>query len=124
MLFLLYLQLFFHFFVTSRRLHTSCALVTGVHTCSLPISSSATTTLVLRVRRRPTGDARSGLFLPWHGRTALPRTTSPSRPSAPLRATWPSCHRAPSPLTSSTGNSRPRSLWRWRLARRRPARRR
>src|SRR3546814_13878183 len=26
------------FFVSSRRLHTSCALVTGVQTCALPIS--------------------------------------------------------------------------------------
>src|SRR3546814_1105893 len=27
------------FFFSSRRRHTSCALVTGVHTCALPISS-------------------------------------------------------------------------------------
>src|SRR3546814_10192830 len=27
------------FFVTSRRRHTSCALVTGVQTCALPIFS-------------------------------------------------------------------------------------
>src|SRR3546814_929458 len=27
------------FFLSSRRLHTSCALVTGVQTCALPISS-------------------------------------------------------------------------------------
>src|SRR3546814_2174963 len=26
------------FFFSSRRRHTSCALVTGVHTCALPIS--------------------------------------------------------------------------------------
>src|SRR3546814_10019123 len=39
------LFLFFHlsvcFFFSSRRLHTRCALVTGVPTCSLPISHSA-----------------------------------------------------------------------------------
>src|SRR3546814_6600002 len=29
---------FFSFFFSSRRLHTSCALVTGVQTCALPIS--------------------------------------------------------------------------------------
>src|SRR3546814_6457340 len=29
------------FFVSSRRRHTRCALVTGVKTCSLPISESA-----------------------------------------------------------------------------------
>src|SRR3546814_4984255 len=28
----------FHFFFSSRRRHTSCALVTGVQTCALPIS--------------------------------------------------------------------------------------
>src|SRR3546814_4286534 len=27
----------FYFFVSSRRLHTSCSLVTGVQTCALPI---------------------------------------------------------------------------------------
>src|SRR3546814_9653801 len=29
----------FRFFFSSRRRHTSCALVTGVQTCALPISS-------------------------------------------------------------------------------------
>src|SRR3546814_4604560 len=29
-----------HFFFSSRRRHTSCALVTGVQTCALPISSA------------------------------------------------------------------------------------
>src|SRR3546814_4526781 len=28
----------FYFFFSSRRRHTSCALVTGVQTCALPIS--------------------------------------------------------------------------------------
>src|SRR3546814_2278078 len=32
--------LFFSFFFSSRRRHTRCALVTGVQTCALPISSS------------------------------------------------------------------------------------
>src|SRR3546814_18062472 len=31
--------LFFFFFFSSRRRHTRCALVTGVQTCALPISS-------------------------------------------------------------------------------------
>src|SRR3546814_5978088 len=35
--FLLYC--FFFFFFSSRRRHTRCALVTGVQTCALPISS-------------------------------------------------------------------------------------
>src|SRR3546814_9998408 len=38
------------FFVSSRRLHTRCALVTGVQTCALPISR-----LFLRPVRRPAG---------------------------------------------------------------------
>src|SRR3546814_1441114 len=33
------LQLIDVFFFSSRRRHTSCALVTGVQTCALPISS-------------------------------------------------------------------------------------
>src|SRR3546814_319431 len=33
-----YQCLFFLFFFSSRRRHTSCALVTGVQTCALPIS--------------------------------------------------------------------------------------
>src|SRR3546814_7697675 len=41
LLFLLLLVLFFClvFFFSSRRRHTRCALVTGVQTCALPISS-------------------------------------------------------------------------------------
>src|SRR3546814_2538858 len=31
----------YFFFFSSRRRHTRCALVTGVQTCALPISSSA-----------------------------------------------------------------------------------
>src|SRR3546814_5252347 len=34
------LCVFFCFFFSSRRRHTRCALVTGVQTCALPISSS------------------------------------------------------------------------------------
>src|SRR3546814_9638563 len=40
---LLYVVSFkFFFFFSSRRRHTRCALVTGVQTCALPISPSAT----------------------------------------------------------------------------------
>src|SRR3546814_1913861 len=35
----MFLCLFFVFFFSSRRRHTRCALVTGVQTCALPISS-------------------------------------------------------------------------------------
>src|SRR3546814_10677731 len=38
-LFVLHISLtFVYFFVSSRRRHTRCALVTGVQTCALPIS--------------------------------------------------------------------------------------
>src|SRR3546814_1384687 len=33
--------MFCHFFFSSRRRHTRCALVTGVQTCALPISDDA-----------------------------------------------------------------------------------
>src|SRR3546814_2032709 len=33
---------FLYFFLSSRRRHTRCALVTGVQTCALPISSRIT----------------------------------------------------------------------------------
>src|SRR3546814_3896582 len=38
MCFLLFVALMRSFFFSSRRRHTICALVTGVHTCALPIS--------------------------------------------------------------------------------------
>src|SRR3546814_5259499 len=34
-----YIYFFLFFFFSSRRRHTRCALVTGVQTCALPISS-------------------------------------------------------------------------------------
>src|SRR3546814_1531720 len=40
MTFLCYMFLSFSFFFSSRRRHTRCALVTGVQTCALPISST------------------------------------------------------------------------------------
>src|SRR3546814_3319306 len=36
-----YLLLSHDFFLSSRRRHTRCALVTGVQTCALPISGAA-----------------------------------------------------------------------------------
>src|SRR3546814_3096632 len=35
----MFFHFFFFFFFSSRRRHTRCALVTGVQTCALPISS-------------------------------------------------------------------------------------
>src|SRR3546814_5944892 len=34
------------FFFSSRRRHTRCALVTGVQTCALPISTAAARTMI------------------------------------------------------------------------------
>src|SRR3546814_2812348 len=39
------------FFFSSRRRHTRCALVTGVQTCALPISSEIALPLLLLHRR-------------------------------------------------------------------------
>src|SRR3546814_9902968 len=45
------LHVSYFFFFSSRRRHTRCALVTGVQTCALPISRSATElSLLLRER--------------------------------------------------------------------------
>src|SRR3546814_9177062 len=43
------------FFFSSRRRHTSCALVTGVHTCALPISPFGDRRLI--ISRLPRIDA-------------------------------------------------------------------
>src|SRR3546814_7807529 len=47
------------FLFSSRRLHTRCALVTGVQTCALPILGGLTATVFLAARR-----AAGGLFVP------------------------------------------------------------
>src|SRR3546814_1472685 len=39
------------FFFSSRRRHTSCALVTGVQTCALPISNTHSFWELLRIAR-------------------------------------------------------------------------
>src|SRR3546814_20026913 len=39
------------FFFSSRRRHTRCALVTGVQTCALPISQTASQTITSSVAR-------------------------------------------------------------------------
>src|SRR3546814_8689654 len=48
------------FFFSSRRRHTSCALVTGVQTCALPISR-----LVETMRRAPEAPRVRVQPLPW-----------------------------------------------------------
>src|SRR3546814_18229731 len=56
-------------FFSSRRLHTSCALVTGVQTCALPISSVAR-----RGRFSPDREP-CGLPLPLHAGGSAPRNS-------------------------------------------------
>src|SRR3546814_2590759 len=48
MLSVVYLLFSVLFFFSSRRRHTRCALVTGVQTCALPISSRSSSTISLR----------------------------------------------------------------------------
>src|SRR3546814_11761703 len=52
------------FFLTSRRRHTRCALVTGVQTCALPISAQRQISFVTPQRRRYY-DARLAMKLKW-----------------------------------------------------------
>src|SRR3546814_9734433 len=60
------LHIMFLFFVSSRRRHTRCALVTGVQTCALPISISTAASHTRRLRsssnKRP-GTMRTSLYL-------------------------------------------------------------
>src|SRR3546814_7143072 len=65
----------FFFFFSSRRRHTRCALVTGVQTCALPISS------LLQRRKGGEGECARRLI-------GLPR--NPSHQGEPL---WPRLHR-------------------------------
>src|SRR3546814_4559570 len=53
------------FFFSSRRRHTRCALVTGVQTCALPISTSLSCD-------RPPRRSRHGCVTPTPCRRALP----------------------------------------------------
>src|SRR3546814_3998644 len=54
----LYIHVFYMFFFSSRRRHTRCALVTGVQTCALPISSATLLNLLYTV-------LSSAPSLPW-----------------------------------------------------------
>src|SRR3546814_8329492 len=50
---MLCLYVFLFFFFSSRRRHTRCALVTGVQTCALPISSDDCAVQAFRLPGRP-----------------------------------------------------------------------
>src|SRR3546814_3995681 len=57
----LFVYVVLFFFFSSRRRHTRCALVTGVQTCALPISSPRT--IISASRRRP----GTGISSTWCG---------------------------------------------------------
>src|SRR3546814_104388 len=100
-------MLVFFFFFSSRRRHTRCALVTGVQTCALPISTpSATTTARLpphwtapttsstpstaasSTRPPSSSAARTSAAPPWWaGTTSASVTMRSTSPGA--SATWP-----------------------------------
>src|SRR3546814_9558493 len=48
-------------FLSSRRRHTRCALVTGVQTCALPISMAAPTPEAIETARRKVQQAKARL---------------------------------------------------------------
>src|SRR3546814_6263383 len=58
-------------FFSRKRRHTRCALVTGVHTCALPISPAAPARTPPTAGRpfQPTGPPRACVRIRRHGRT-------------------------------------------------------
>src|SRR3546814_9987439 len=70
-LFVLCVLFFFYFFFSSRRRHTRCALVTGVQTCALPISSQITPEGL-----SPASRAMSTAASVWPARTRTPPSTA------------------------------------------------
>src|SRR3546814_4783892 len=66
------------FFFASRRRHTSCALVTGVQTCALPISGALTG-----------GGMSAATRGPAHGAQALADRFARDREAAPVQEQGP-----------------------------------
>src|SRR3546814_5782892 len=58
-------------FVSSRRRHTRCALVTGVQTCALPISSSEVASMIEGVLRHCTDMEIQRQYVDSHGQSAV-----------------------------------------------------
>src|SRR3546814_8404126 len=87
-----FVMFLFLFFFSSRRRHTRCALVTGVQTCALPISSSPLQSSALPCRCRWSRSCSSPLQQDCS--TVLPRSPGAfpssraccSSPSAPGRS--------------------------------------
>src|SRR3546814_556737 len=120
------------FFVSSRRRHTMCALVTGVQTCALPISGKASTVSwpIRGAPCRAPAWAMPASKIPANAQTSLPfsqpRGLAGSEGSSPAR-TLPACELekryrglwrrlAPGPTTvpgaRSSNNGKRRSLGR------------
>src|SRR3546814_6139576 len=79
---MLILGVMFKFFFSSRRRHTSCALVTGIQTCALPIFPGAPPVgLPPGAHPHETG---SGTWLPW-AHPGANRKSVAARPSADAR---------------------------------------
>src|SRR3546814_7822870 len=70
-------------FFSSRRRHTSCALVTGVQTCALPISKRPKSFSIRPPRKG--GRFRLGAFAP-RGQEGRPFSFGGLRPPGPGRA--------------------------------------
>src|SRR3546814_10893472 len=91
------------FFFSSRRLHTSCALVTGVQTCALPISCLQSAVFLI--------NSRSGLV------TAAPPSSAThvaTRKGAPSPEVTVPCCLVPSPeFSQAPENSHPTHLCRF-----------
>src|SRR3546814_9948239 len=68
--------MYYVFFVSSRRRHTRCALVTGVQTCALPISQAA-----ISFGNEPNGWASSSIGLEV---IRDPTQSTSKRPAAPI----------------------------------------
>src|SRR3546814_18104344 len=71
------------FFFSSRRRHTRCALVTGVQTCALPISSPRR--ISGTCASRPLASRRSQTVIIDTGAKPSPRTPPPEADLTPLR---------------------------------------
>src|SRR3546814_4313506 len=94
--------MFFIFFFSSRRRHTRCALVTGVQTCALPISTFRRPCCRLIDMTR-LGCSR---YSPAMSSTALP---APASAGASPQATRPSGIRLPAPPMLLAGIGR--AVW-------------
>src|SRR3546814_1866947 len=72
------------FFFSSRRRHTRCALVTGVQTCALPISSPRR--ISGTCASRPLASRRSQTVIIDTGAKPSPRTPLPEADLTPMRS--------------------------------------